>query len=597
MRPASGPLPRRLGFIAAVLAGSLLAGCSFTQTVDPSDVAAIQGASIPFLRKVEPGIATYDEVRAASKNLVPIDPMPARAPGVVVAEFLQVSDAQIRDELIPDGLQELELSLWDQIINESVRNADVEAYDSLTLAAFVAAFAQDARQAPSGPRPFLVHTGDLLDIGLVTELIEGLNILRSEAERGGPPLYSVTGNHDGLIFGNLPDTDAATLGLGINRSEFVLAHVLADPRGQGFGLVRNEILGVLAGSATTASAPTQLKNIAANLRRIEARRRGPAEQWRAALTCPEELRALIEVDHEADTAGEQVGYYSWSEDRPLPGFRGLRYIALDTRSSFFAAGAISDAQLGWLYRELRAARELRQGVIIFAHHEPDEIVGFSLPLTQTLAGALKLPGALLSALSCFAAKRQALEELISSAPVLAYFYGHGHENRVASLNAKGRSIPLIQTGSLADFPQVGRRLRLSLLPGPRGQTHTATIEWDFVRPRATGALAKALGASLEDARRERDDQLLNILTFKTVGDIESWNRENLPAGARQVILDFGRPMPSPAEVFGEGLLAQIESRRALLGLAPVAEANRGGPPAPKAAASARAGAHPRRQAR
>jgi len=53
-------------------------------------------------------------------------------------------------------------------------------------------------------------------------------------------IYSVAGNHDGLIFGNLPDQKTSTRGLGINKSEFILGNLLDDPCGYGFG--KNEVI-------------------------------------------------------------------------------------------------------------------------------------------------------------------------------------------------------------------------------------------------------------------------------------------------------------------------------------------------------------------
>src|SRR5262249_8872685 len=103
------------------------------------------------------------------------------------------------------------------------------------------------------PLRFLVHTGDLLDISVASELIEGVDILHAAKKRfggttNGYRFFNVAGNHDGLTFGNIADEQSDTHGLGVNRSAFVLSQVLEDPPGanrcptDGFGFAGNEIV-------------------------------------------------------------------------------------------------------------------------------------------------------------------------------------------------------------------------------------------------------------------------------------------------------------------------------------------------------------------
>ena len=172
----------------------------------------------------------------------------------LVSEFLHLTDAQIRDESLYEfnPLDLYQFNTIDNLISVTIRRALVERFDSLTLASFLVGYGKGVEDAQR--KQFIIHTGDLLDISMATELMEGMEVFRgaqklfNETEGMQLKIFSVAGNHDGLVFGNLSDGQADGRGLDINKAEFIFAHLLEDPRQNvtdlyfGFGFGKNEIL-------------------------------------------------------------------------------------------------------------------------------------------------------------------------------------------------------------------------------------------------------------------------------------------------------------------------------------------------------------------
>ncbi|MGH2547879.1 MAG: hypothetical protein ACRDHN_00695, partial [Thermomicrobiales bacterium] len=153
-------------------------------------------------------------------------PLPRADLGTLVAEFLHISDAQIRDEALYEEYDvQRKLGMLDGLIPVTVRNGLIERNDCLTFAAFLSSYSKGTNWVEWKPHRFIVHTGDLLDISVRTELIPALQAMRDAKTTYGAKIYSVAGNHDGSTFGNIPDSASDTRALGINRSEFVLAHL------------------------------------------------------------------------------------------------------------------------------------------------------------------------------------------------------------------------------------------------------------------------------------------------------------------------------------------------------------------------------------
>lgn len=562
----------RLGLVA-LLAGSPW-GCGFVR-----DTVATQ---LPFfsvprekvvavaMRRVDPfrdfpqlgpgqtsDLATLE--RAVDARLVSYgDHVRPDPPFRCIAELLCVSDAQIRDEEVYSAGYMNELLYYDRIVGVTIRRSFVEKFDALSLASFLIAYRRET-QAPDAvklrrederaglrdpsARPFIVHPGDLCDISTTTELLTGLltvkQCLRGE---GAPPFYSLAGNHDGLVFGNVPNRWADMRMLGTNLSEFVLGHLLIDgAEGDGFGFGRNELvrrfgpdsiglehpstrqwalasgkllrhgvrgmtaargqLVLLLGPETVERRPVCESGwqgrAARQARRLidvagERQRRGDGADH-GDLSVPLLFGSAIEVDDHVDGGEMMLGYYHWDQPlaRPVGRLRGIRYVALDTRSpSGQDSGHIGLVQLGWLYNQLADALARRYAVVIVAHHAPWMIHSpVRLPFTGPRANAI-------------------LCRMLRRFPnVVAWLYGHGHWNG-HRLWPNDRGLPVIQTGALCDFPRVGRKLWLYAAAGDDG-AHEVRIAWEFVRPAGSptreGRLLDAvLATSMADALKEHN---------------------------------------------------------------------------------------------
>ena len=496
---------------------------------------------------------------------------------VCVDKFLHLSDAHICDEHI------YEASFWkkqreaaDRIKEVAIRAEYVQEYDLLTFASFLAGAGGDPKVNPD--ISFIVHTGDLLDISLATELAQSLKIIREFNELYSDlPIYSMAGNHDGLIWGNLPDKypylggildklgAGHTRGLGVNRTEFVLGHVLADPDpNQGFGFGLNEIMRRFSPTnkpdikALRKCPPTsnteqwdliceQLDDIVDALaNRADIYKIDDTNDFESRLYTAKNLRGAIHTTGEGDKDGLKCGYYSWFRpvDKKVDGLNGIRYIALDTRNSESSGGQMDNIQLGWLYNELAEALIGKECVIIFAHHAPGKIR--SSPF------------------------RRMLKEFRN---IAAYFYGHEHPtDKYDPEIYDGDRFLLVQTPSLIDFPQTGREVEIHMLRNITPKNYLCVrFRWRHVRPEADNAKDGGIGFArkLNDSRKgSREDYNRWSLLKKSrerVDSYQDWVNENLQCDGRLVEIRFTKNAPEPRKIF-EDDLEQINLFRGHLGL-------------------------------
>jgi hypothetical protein len=589
-------------WVSALLAvGTFVAlgGCGGI-AVDPDTTLARAAGAIPWLDPImelpagtavpalvrphtwlRPDLSTQLTCPADVATAVAAHQFGADAPAgdVTLARFLHISDAQLRDERLHDEQEAAaRLKDLDKWVSVTVRNSNVEYLDTLTLAAFLFGFAKnDACSARRDePGAFVIHTGDLLDISVTTELLEGLEVFAYTQRGLRCPVYSVAGNHDGTTFGNLPDSATDTRGLGINRSEFVMGHLLTD--GGGFGFAGNELvqlasvsdddtrrqtLGSASQCLSTRAWPEcladQLEKIDENRTDWRARRYGSASPEPEPMDIiPADFSEAVDVSGWADTYGDQLGYYAFdASGAPSVGaIDGVRMIVLDTRSRNAASGDLSPVQLGWLYEELARAHSARRVAVVMGHHKPKD-----------------LPRA----------ARHALEQMLTGfGNVVGYFYGHSHWNTFDRMGAPDGPL-LVQTGSIADFPQVARDVRISAQPGGDASRAVVTVAWSFWRPKAHAWQPQAsepvnkrarllhalLQASLSDARKEQEDSRWLIDRWRcdegspcapVLGKPKKWIARNLPPGSAQRVVDFARPVPSPRAIFASSW-GGIQTRR------------------------------------
>ncbi|HUT35487.1 MAG TPA: hypothetical protein VNE39_18510 [Planctomycetota bacterium] len=570
----------------------------------------------------------------------------------LVAEFLTISDLHLRDEEVyAEGRSSYinRLVYFDRYVAGAIRRSFVERFDATTLASFLigyrkeAAYEAEARRravaagtADASVAPFIVHTGDLLDISTSTELLSALTIVRGCLPPGSsPPFCCVAGNHDGQVFGAVENRRADMRMLGVNLAEFVLGHLRMDPAytadgySRGFGFGANEIIRRFHPCSPGLEAPAsgdgdpvyepgwkgqaarQARDlIAAAIVRSDRDASQPGLQNPAQrdsgtadpLRLPIVFSSETEVDDRADGGELQLGYYHWDQplERPVGGLQGIRYLVLDTRRPGSLRGWVGLVQLGWLYNQLADALARRYAVVIFAHHGPRAMARpfWGLGLAET-------------------PNTRIFHRLLTSFPnIVAYFHGHQHWNEQQDWPTRHSRFPVIQTGSLCDFPQVGRKVRIYATQTPDGAC-TARVVSDFVRPRVTATdagdlVGSLLRASQSEALREFNDATRTwaaVLGRLTCGyglwahlrpqlrpieaGWEEWRRAHLRSEHTEVPLSFDTPRPRSSLLSGWPFVAGARQRgpldaasifgaardrasrmRNYLGLAPILSASR-----------------------
>jgi hypothetical protein len=523
-----------------------------------------------------------------------------------VVRFLHLSDSQVRDETLSgDVAQKLQFNMWDLFVNVSVRRPFVEAFDALTLASFLVGHGKEVARCRTAPDSlgcdaarqdaFVIHTGDLLDMSVATELLETTNILRDVSDRYNFEMFSVGGNHDGLFFGNVADERTDTYSIGVNLTEFVLGHMVtapADPKSRredrrkgGFGFGGNEIV-QRADRAPCDKDPAPLAGLdelqQGALREIHERLCERSQYDRAELQTPLVFRQAVRSTARFDNVNFHLGYYSWVRPIDAGDVQGFRFIVLDTRSAESFQGRIDTVQLGWLYNQLVEALLAHEVVLLFAHHSPYafqpwfDVYGLGVGTKGTT---------------------KMLHAMLDRFPNIAgYFYGHEHWNEAPHPWGRGRSFSYIQTGSLADFPQVGRELAVSLVPAAQNRT-TVRLDWRFVRPAADLCTPgkQLLQATLDRARKDAEKDwraqvlfdfdkrpfinlrrighsLLPPFVEKFAGEttwprIYKWDKENLKSDHVEPTVDFAASgCPSRQAVFGCAGARTVDEQRNRLGL-------------------------------
>ncbi|MBA2420659.1 MAG: metallophosphoesterase [Thermoleophilaceae bacterium] len=361
---------------------------------------------------------------------------PASRPVRELATFAQVSDSHVRDEESPGRL-----TLLDRLgppFNSTFRPH--EALSAQSLAATVSAL--------NGLRlDAVVMTGDITDNAQRNELEAALSALgggRVDPESGRPGYDGPQTASEPDPFFYRPDADAP-------RRPGLLERAQRPFRSPGlkapwFALPGNHDLlfqGELAPGAALqriATGSRRLVDLSPRARRLarggerslaaagELLRDGglpgptvptPSDPRRALLSPSELARRL--------RAAGALGPRSQGLESSFDLGPEVRGIALDVvRRDRGSGGVVRAASLAWLRRELRAAG--RRRVVVFSHQ----------PLRSAEGG-------------------QALLRLLARDPrVVAVVSGHTHRNKIRPFGG----LWLVETASLADFPQQSRALRL-----------------------------------------------------------------------------------------------------------------------------------------
>jgi 3',5'-cyclic AMP phosphodiesterase CpdA len=416
---------------------------------------------------------------------------PARAPGRTLATFAQISDAHIGDEESPGRLPVL-----DRLGHPFVTSfRPQEALGPQVLAGTVAALNGLAPQA-------VAVTGDLTDSAQANELDQALSVLRG----GRVEPDSAQPGYDGVQATSNPDPFFYRPGVDAPRHRGLLDRAQRSFRSPGLrapwypATGNHDVLtqGVVAPTDRIAEAATGSRRIAELERDLDVPRSADS-------VSPQLADRLLSgglgrtVHTPRDARRRPLGAQETVDRlRRASGLRGSRArldysfdigprargIVLDSaRRDAGSGGLILPAQVSWLRRELRRAGQ--RHLVVFAHHPPRGSEG-----------------------------GDAVLELLARDPrVIAVVSGHAHRNAVAAHRSRGGGLWLVETASLADFPQQARAFALRETAGGAIALETRMVDHtDGALARTARELAylDAQGGRPASSRGRRSDRNVRL---------------------------------------------------------------------------------------
>ncbi|MGD0625356.1 MAG: metallophosphoesterase [Thermodesulfobacteriota bacterium] len=340
----------------------------------------------------------------------------------LLLRFVWLSDVHIRQR---------ELSLFSRILSKFLKKlvssvefneAQVDFHWAVYFSQ-IAAINQLHRDYRYGPIDFMIHTGDSSDIGGIEELYQFIYI----SNKLNIPWLNIVGNHDVTIFGNY----MARLGYGRDPGvnfypvgdlgDFIWMH---RDKGKISGFGRN-LLPLPANSDHEPSVSTwKDKKLAPTSHH--------GFDLKSGKTCIDKAPEIPSYDEAGDYATDLCGI-------PIP----VRLIALNSakKDKLGADGSIDPGQRRRFKEKLRPERESIN--LVFFHHRPKEMYDVMYDVRKTLLAD-------------------------HGDGTLVVFTGHTHEHHLewyAGQNGKG--FYELNTGSVLEFPQIGRLIELRGTSGGR----------------------------------------------------------------------------------------------------------------------------------
>jgi hypothetical protein len=331
----------------------------------------------------------------------------------VLLRFAWLSDVQLRQREVKLFNDRASLTL-DKVIPSFERNPVQEDYHWAVYTSYIAAINQLHRNGQ--PLDFMIHTGDAIDAGSIEELYKFIYI----TNKLQIPWLNLIGNHDISIFGNYRERLGYTREAGVsfypvgNQSNFLLMHA-RERMISGFG---PHLLPVPAEMGHSPSMDGNAKISSTCLHGFDLYLNRDSMD-----ICPEGPELL-----------NLPGYYAFDIDAAaVP----IRVIALNSarQETWGADGEIDASQRAWL-QQLMDTAEGRL-LLVFSHHRPFDFDAATLSILH----------------------QQRVEPMV-------FFSGHTHKHHLTQHNrGDGRAFFELNTGSILDYPQLGRLIELRGAPG------------------------------------------------------------------------------------------------------------------------------------
>jgi hypothetical protein len=372
--------------------------------------------------------------------------------------FIHMSDIQLRDGSVK--LEDAELShRLDWVIQSFEYDPDLQFYNPYVLEALFATINADVAAPATAPalRPSLiVHTGDSIDSGVMSEL----RMFHRLVHRLSIPLFEVFGNHDMLVFGNLlptaTDDDGACATVesvsGHHAWSWLLPNrICVDQKVSSTGRSQSADVALVASPDIARTRRTFMTAV-----HDAVYDPAPPTHGLTTTTHGFELHTTCDGDNAAPNCKpDNLGYYMFAQPIELTGNPDAKLVFVALNSEDLAPhqggtyGRIGNDQAHWLEHVVDCERvhHPRDLMLVFAH-QPISLI--------TVADDLQ--------------PRKTLESILASSPnTVAYLYGHDHLNLICGDGARAcKQFWEIQTSSVIEFPQEARMVTLAQVTSQTG---------------------------------------------------------------------------------------------------------------------------------
>jgi 3',5'-cyclic AMP phosphodiesterase CpdA len=309
----------------------------------------------------------------------------------------------------------------DHLIPSMQHHPYLEAYDGAVYFAIVQSInaTVDKYSDKNDPRRpvFMIHTGDAVDAGVMTELYEFVYI----SNELDIPWYNVLGNHDSGTFGNL---DPEKTYLKAPFVDFMTIHSTLD-----FINMHHNIETVYPFSLRAPKNTGREKTTSTDNDSMYSKFNG----FDKLMYSPGEI---LDSD---DICEVCPGYYSIEakSGNDSTGDPAIQLIVINTGYKFLAGGKIEEEQFSWLKREIERCSD--KLILVFGHHN-----------IETIEHGDRL-----------------IDMFTENPSVVAYLCGHKHRHDINYYSRCGKSFGFweIITDAIFAYPQQGSIVTISCREG------------------------------------------------------------------------------------------------------------------------------------